>query len=299
MYSELAQILKPEQLIFNEPLSRHTTFGIGGPVDVLVIPQSLDDITAVVAFCSAQNVNLLVLGLGSNLLVRDKGVRGVALKIAAGLDQVTISGEEIEAQAGISLSLLASKAADCSLSGMEFAEGIPGSLGGAVFMNAGAYGGEMKDIITTCTVLNMDGSTRTFVREEMNLAYRKSIFQDIPCVILSAHLHLHQGNREEIRQRMAEFSEQRRSKQPLEMPSAGSTFRRPEGFYVGPMIEQLGLKGYAIGGAQVSTKHAGFIVNRGRATAHDVLDLIAYIQEQASQRFGVDLHPEIKVVGEE
>ncbi|MEN6389871.1 MAG: UDP-N-acetylmuramate dehydrogenase [Syntrophomonas sp.] len=299
MYSNLKSIVEPGRLLFDEPMSRHTTFAIGGPVDVLVNPQNVDEIKTVLTFCARENLPCMVFGLGSNLLVRDKGIRGVAVKIGNCLTAVEVKGSDIMAQAGVSLSRLACLAAEHSLSGLEFSEGIPGSLGGAVAMNAGAYGGEMKDVIVSCCALDEKGQTHIFNREEMNLGYRSSIFQQSCLIIIDAHLKLVKGEKEEILARMAALAGQRQAKQPLDMPSAGSTFRRPEGFYVGPLIEQLGLKGYAIGGAQVSVKHAGFVVNRGGATADDVLSLIAYIQEQARVQLGVELHPEIKVVGEE
>lgn len=299
MYSDLKNIVEPRRLLFDEPMSRHTTFAIGGPVDVLVNPQSTAEIQAVLSFCTREKLPCMVFGMGSNLLVRDKGIRGVAIKIGDCLTAVDIKGSDIMAQAGIGLSRLAYMAADHSLSGLEFAEGIPGSLGGAVAMNAGAYGGEMKNVLVSCTALDEKGQTQTFNREEMNLGYRSSIFQQRSVVIIEARLRLVKGEKEEIFAHMASLAGQRQAKQPLDMPSAGSTFRRPEGFYVGPLIEQLGLKGYSIGGAQVSVKHAGFVVNRGGATADDVLSLIAFIQEQARQKLGVELRPEIKVVGEE
>jgi len=299
MYSNLKNIVESERLFFDEPMSRHTTFAIGGPADVLVNPQSIEEIKSILSFCSRENLPCMVFGMGSNLLVRDKGIRGVAIKIGDCLTAADIKGNDIMAQAGISLRHLAGLAAGHSLSGLEFAEGIPGSLGGAVAMNAGAYGGEMKDVLVSCTALDERGQSLIFNREEMNLGYRSSIFQQCSVVIIEAHLRLVKGEKEEILARMAALAGQRQAKQPLDMPSAGSTFRRPEGFYVGPLIEQLGLKGYAIGGAQVSIKHAGFVVNRGGATADDVLSLIAYIQDQARTRLGVELRPEIKVVGEE
>lgn len=299
MYSNLKSIIKPEQLLFNEPMSSHTTFAIGGPVDVLVNPESVEDIKVVLGFCARENVPCTVFGLGSNLLVRDKGIRGVAVKIGDCLNSVEIRGTDIMAQAGISLSQLAYLAAEHSLTGLEFAEGIPGSLGGAIAMNAGAYGGEMKDVIFSCSALDEKGRTHIYNREDMELGYRTSIFQKQNVIIINAHLQLRKDHRDSILERMAGLSEQRHAKQPLDMPSAGSTFRRPEGFYVGPLIEQLGLKGYSIGGAQVSVKHAGFVVNRGGATAEDVLSLIGYIQERARKQLGVELRTEIKVVGEE
>ncbi len=299
MYTELLNILPAEIMKFNEPMKDHTTFQIGGPVDLMIFPRDREQVTRAAIWCRKQLVPLFIFGLGSNLLVREKGIRGVAVKIGSGLDKVTVEGNDIMAEAGISLAALASTAADHGLSGLEFAEGIPGSLGGAVVMNAGAYNGEMKDIISEVTVVDEQGELTTLCHQDLQFGYRRTILQDRALIVIAVRLQLTPGDRETIKSRMAELRQQRQQKQPLEMPSAGSTFRRPDGFYVGPMLEQLRLKGFAIGGAQVSEKHAGFIVNTGNATADDVLNLITYIQEQVKQRFKVDLHTEIRVVGEE
>ncbi|HWP97852.1 MAG TPA: UDP-N-acetylmuramate dehydrogenase [Syntrophomonadaceae bacterium] len=299
MYSELTNILYPSEVRLQEPMSRHTTFGIGGPADALVMAGGIEDIRRTLQYCQSQNIPCFVLGMGSNILVRDKGIRGIVIKIGQGLTTVQISDEEIYAEAGVSLYDLAKQAADQGLSGLEFAEGIPGSLGGAVVMNAGAYGGEIKDILVEVKALDQQGNDQKYSPQQMGMGYRKSIFQELDSIVLAARLHLRRGDCEEIKERMKEYSRQRQEKQPLESPSAGSTFRRPEGYYVGPMIEELGLKGFTVGGAQVSPKHAGFVVNRGHATAQDVLDLIQIIQNKARKRFGVELHTEIKVVGEE
>jgi UDP-N-acetylmuramate dehydrogenase len=265
----------------------------------MVLPQDEEDVATVVSFCRQRDIPLFIFGVGSNLLVRDGGIRGVAMKLGENLDEVEVNGEEIQAQAGIKISALARIAAFHSLSGLEFAEGIPGSLGGALVMNAGAYDGEMQGLVIEARAISPDGSIKTFKNEEMQFGYRQSIFQSNGYIIISARLKLVTGNREEIEERMLEFACRREEKQPLDKPSAGSTFRRPPGFYVGPMLEELGLKGYQIGDAQVSSKHAGFIVNNGNATARNVLDLIAYIQKKAKERFGVDLQPEIRIVGED
>jgi UDP-N-acetylmuramate dehydrogenase len=265
----------------------------------MVLPQDEEDVATVVSFCRQRDIPLFIFGVGSNLLVRDRGIRGVAMKLGENLDEVEVNGDQIQAQAGVKISALARIAAFHSLSGLEFAEGIPGSLGGALVMNAGAYDGEMQGIVTATRAIGPDGSIKTFKNEEMQFGYRRSIFQSNGYIIISATLKLANGNRKEIEQRMLEFAHRREEKQPLDKPSAGSTFRRPPGFYVGPMLEELGLKGYQIGDAQVSSKHAGFIVNNGNATARNVLDLIAYIQKKAKERFGVDLQPEIRIVGED
>ena len=299
MYSEILNYLPEDRLLFNEEMKNHTTFKIGGPVELMVLPQNEEEIHSVISFCRQRDIPLFIFGAGSNLLVRDRGIRGIAMKLGENLDEVEVNGEEIQAQAGVKLSTLAQIAAFYSLSGLEFAEGIPGSLGGALVMNAGAFDGEMKEIVTQARAIGPDGSFKTFQNEEIQFGYRQSIFQNNGYIIISAGLKLVTGNREEIEKRMLEYARRRGEKQPLDKPSAGSTFKRPPGFYVGPMLEELGLKGYQIGGAQVSSKHAGFIVNNGNATARDVLELIASIQQKAKERFGVDLQPEIRIVGEE
>ena len=299
MYSEILNYLPADRLLYNEEMKNHTTFKIGGPVDIMVLPQDEEDVATVVSFCRQRDIPLFIFGVGSNILVRDGGIRGVAMKLGENLDEVEVNGEEIQAQAGVKISALARIAAFHSLSGLEFAEGIPGSLGGALVMNAGAYDGEMQAAVIEARAISPDGNIKTFLKEEMQFRYRHSVFQSNDYIIVSARLKLATADHEEIEERMLEFARRREEKQPLDKPSAGSTFRRPPGFYVGPMLEELGLKGYQIGGAQVSSKHAGFIVNNGNATARDVLYLIAHIQQKARERFGVDLQPEIRVVGKD
>ncbi len=299
MYSEILNYLPADRLLYNEEMKNHTTFKIGGPVDIMVLPQDEEDVATVVSFCRQRDIPLFIFGVGSNILVRDGGIRGVAMKLGENLDEVEVNGEEIQAQAGVKISALARIAAFHSLSGLEFAEGIPGSLGGALVMNAGAYDGEMQAVVIEARAISPDGNINTFLKEEMQFRYRHSVFQSNDYIIVSARLKLATADHEEIEERMLEFARRREEKQPLDKPSAGSTFRRPPGFYVGPMLEELGLKGYQIGGAQVSSKHAGFIVNNGNATARDVLYLIAHIQQKARERFGVDLQPEIRVVGKD
>lgn len=298
MYSRIFDFIPEGKVKFNEFMKNHTTFKIGGPADVMVTPRNINDIKNTISFCHNNKIKFYVLGLGSNLLVTDKGVRGVVIKLGNQLKEISVCGEEIYAEAGIRLAELAKKAGENSLSGLEFAEGIPGSLGGAVVMNAGAYDGEMKNVVVEATAIDNSGRIQTFTTEEIQFGYRSTIFQNSEHIVVSAKLNLTKGHREAIQAKMREFSRRRREKQPLEHPSAGSTFRRPEGFYVGPMLEQMGLKGYRIGGAEVSAKHAGFIINRGNATASDVLELIEYIQRQAKDQFGVYLKPEVKVIGE-
>ncbi|MEN6325209.1 MAG: UDP-N-acetylmuramate dehydrogenase [Syntrophomonas sp.] len=299
MDSELRKLFPVDRIKINEPMKDHTSFKVGGPADYMVTPENVEELKKVIVFCRKKNLSFFILGLGSNILVKDKGIRGVVVKLGNGFKNLTIDGEQITAEAGISLSNLAKEAARYGLSGLEFAEGIPGSLGGAVVMNAGAYGGEMKDVLTEVTAINHNSDIKKYTPDEMSMAYRKSIFQLNGDTVISAVIQLHKDKKESIQAQMDDYACRRREKQPLEFPSAGSTFRRPPNHFVGPMIEELGLKGYQIGGAQVSTKHAGFIINAGNATANDILVLIAYIQKRVKERYGVDLQTEIKVIGEE
>lgn len=299
MYNELHQKLPPDILYENEPMQNHTSFKIGGPADIMVIPRRIEEIKSVVSYCHQHTAPLLVIGRGSNLLVRDKGIRGVVLKLGYNFQAFRLEGEKIWAQAGLSLSELAQNAAAASLQGLEFAEGIPGSLGGAAAMNAGAYGGEMKDVMIEVQAISNTGEIRLFKTNELNYSYRHSVFQELPYYVLAVRMQLKTGDKKEISLRMQEFAQRRRDKQPLEMPSAGSTFKRPDGFFVGPMIEELGLKGYQLGGAQISAKHAGFIVNQGGASAADVMALIGLVQVRVKEKFGIDLQPEVRIVGEE
>jgi UDP-N-acetylmuramate dehydrogenase len=299
MFAKLYEFLAPEQVEINADMKEHTTFNIGGPADILVIPTCITELCRTLDFCREKSIPYVLLGQGSNVLVRDKGIRGMVIKLGNALKQFSISGEELYAEAGISLSQLAREAAEHGLSGLEFAEGIPGSLGGAVAMNAGAYQGEMKDVVYQVIALDGAGNYKLFNNEQSQFGYRSSIFQNGDYIIIAVRLHLKAGQREEILSTMQDLARQRQEKQPLEYPSAGSTFRRPAGHYVGPIIEELGLKGFSIGGAQVSSKHAGFIINKGQATAQDVMDLIRYIQELVREKYGLELKPEIKILGEE
>lgn len=299
MYTNLNRIIPEDRLRFQEPLSMHTTFKVGGPADVMAFPESVSEIQQLVQYCRNQQIPYFILGMGSNLLVRDKGYRGLVIKLGNSLRGLYISGEEILAEAGIRLSELSKKAALNSLSGLEFAEGIPGSLGGAVVMNAGAYNGEISQVLAAVSAIDSEGNLTTFQPDQMEFSYRSSIFQRNGLVVVSALIRLSAGKREEIETRMREFARQRREKQPLEMPSAGSTFKRPKGIFVGPLLDQMGLKGFRIGDAQVSSKHAGFIVNLGQATAQDIIDLIQHIQNRAMSEYNVHLEPEVRIIGEE
>lgn len=282
-----------------EPMSLHTSFHIGGPADILVIPACREDIRTVLAFARDQDIPLTVLGNGSNVLVRDKGIRGIVLKLGNALKEWSGDGGLFTFGSGIALAQCSRIVGEAGYTGMEFSVGIPGSLGGALYMNAGAYGGEMKDTVVAAEIMMPDGTVRLFHTEELGLSYRHSVLQSNRGVVLSVTLRVEPADREAVLARMDVLSQRRINKQPLEMPSAGSTFKRPNGTFVGPMIEKAGLKGYTIGGAQVSVKHAGFIVNAGNATAADVLQLIAYIQKRIYTDYQVQLQPEVMILGEE
>ena len=295
----LIEIVGKDSAFINEPMSKHTTFKIGGEADILLEPDSAECLLAVLKILKENNCPYFVMGNGSNLLVADRGIRGAVIKISNSMASASLDGEYIEAECGIKLSRLSGIAQSASLAGLEFASGIPGTLGGALFMNAGAYGGEMKDVVESVTYLDVEsGEVKTISGDECNFGYRHSIFSEIDAVILSARLKLMVGNAAEIRETMNELAAKRNEKQPVDKPSAGSTFKRPEGHFAGTMIQDCGLKGYRIGGAEVSVKHAGFIINAGGATAKDVGDLIAYVQDTVEDKFSVRLEPEVRFVGE-
>lgn len=295
MYQQLINNLSKEsKILLNEPMKNHTSFKIGGPADILIMPGTIDDVKKVIDF--AKDIPLYIIGNGSNLLVNDDGVKGIVLKIANCLNNVEVDGQYIIAEAGATLALVSNVAKKNSLTGMEWACGIPGSIGGAVYMNAGAYGGEMKDIVVETTYINENNEICVIDNKSHNFSYRKSIFTNTKNVILQTKIKLQSGNQEEIGAKMQELLSQRREKQPLEYPSAGSTFKRPEGFYVGKIITELGLKGFSIGGAQVSEKHGGFIINTGNATAKDVKDLIEYIVNKVKKEYNIELEPELKMI---
>lgn len=281
-----------------EPMSRHTTFRIGGPADFYLCPHSTKEVQEIVEICKEEKLPYFVLGNGSNLLVSDKGYRGVVIQLWKNFSDITVKDCCIQAKAGALLSKVATEALEAGLTGMEFASGIPGTIGGAAFMNAGAYGGEMKDIIKSVKVLDTQGEVRVLPKEELKMGYRTSIVKEKGYTVLSVELELSKGNREEIRNTMEDLKERRTSKQPLEMPSAGSTFKRPEGYFAGKLIMDSGLRGFSVGGAQVSEKHCGFVVNKGGATAMDVLTLIREVQRRVKEQFGVDLETEVRFLGE-
>lgn len=280
----------------DEPMWKHTTFHIGGAADVFVAPCSLEQLKTTVQLTRAAGLPYFCIGRGSNLLVSDNGIEGVVISLCE-LKEISVEGTLIRCGAGASLAGLCTAARDARLTGLEFAYGIPGSVGGAMVMNAGAYGGEMEQVTVSVDVLDADGNLKTVLKEEMELGYRKSVFQTEPWIIVSCTFRLNEGDGQEITQKMEELMNRRKDKQPLEYPSAGSTFRRPEGYFAGALIEKNNLKGVSCGGAQVSEKHAGFVINKDSATARDVLDLIGKIQETVLSNDGVLLHPEVIFVG--
>jgi len=284
------------EIIKNEPMKNHTSFKIGGAADEFCTASGKDEIIELINYAKGKDMPYFIMGNGSNLLVSDKGIRGLVIQISGKFSDFEISENIIKAESGVLLSSLAKAAQKNGLSGMEFASGIPGTLGGAVYMNAGAYGGEMSSIVKSVTYLK-DGEIKK-IEDGFGFGYRKSLFADLGAVILEAELELEKGNPEEIKARMEDYKIRRTEKQPLNMPSAGSVFKRPKGYFAGGLIEEAGLKGFKIGGAVVSEKHAGFIVNAGSATAGDVLSLIEHIQKTVKEKFNVELETEVKIVGE-
>ena len=298
IYELLCGCAGGENVRRQEPMSLHTTFRIGGPADLFVTPGSIQAVADSIRICKETQTPYAVIGNGSNLLVSDTGYRGVIIQIGRNLNQVSVNGKEIRAQAGAMLSVIAKTALSESLTGFEFASGIPGTLGGAAVMNAGAYGGEMKDVLTEVTVLTREGEIRTVPAEKLEMGYRTSLAAKNGWIILEAVLKFQKGDAEAIRGRMEELKMQRVTKQPLDLPSAGSTFKRPEGYFAGKLIMDAGLRGFTVGGAQISEKHCGFVVNKGGATAEDVRNLICAVQKKVQDDAGVKLEPEVKFLGE-
>ena len=294
LHSALSTACPDLELRMDEPMSRHTSFRVGGPAALMALPKTVEEAQACIKTAVSLGVEPFFLGNGSNLLVPDEGVQRFLIKPVPGLNQIVRDGNTITAGSGVTLARLAMFARDNDLTGLEFAHGIPGSLGGAVFMNAGAYGGEMAQVVRSVTCLNIDGEIETVT--DFDFGYRKSIFSDGKRLILSAVMELQPGDRAAITARMDELAAQRQSKQPLEFPSAGSMFKRPVGHFAGALIEQSGLKGFTVGGAQVSEKHAGFVINAGGATCSDVLELVRQVQMRVMEKFGVELEMEVRVL---
>ena len=298
MLEKLQKLMGEAKVLVNEPMASHTTFRIGGPADYFVMPETVEELAGVLALCKEENVPYFILGNGSNLLVGDKGFRGVVIQLYKNFDGLEIDGTKVTAKSGAMLIRVAKEAGKAGLTGLEFASGIPGTIGGAMVMNAGAYGGEMKDVVTAVTVLTKNGEIKTLTGEEMNFRYRGSVVEDEGHIVLEAVMELTEGNLDEIQARMDELSVQRRTKQPIEYPSAGSTFKRPEGYFAGKLIQDADLRGYQVGGAQVSEKHCGFVINAGGATAADVMQLMKDVSDKVNAQFGVTLVPEVKRIGE-
>lgn len=296
-YDRLAAIVSAENIALDEPMKKHTTFRIGGNADMFVYPQ-INQLPDIIALAKEYDVPVTIIGNGSNLLVGDKGIRGLVLAISKSADNIEVRGNCIMAGAGALLSKAAAAAARNSLTGLEFAAGIPGTLGGAVVMNAGAYGGEIKDVIAAVRVLAPYGEVLTLTKDELEFSYRHSCIQEREYIVLDAVLELRQGEEKQIREVMDDFRNRRIGKQPLEYPSAGSTFKRPEGYFAGKLIQDAGLRGYRVGGAQVSEKHCGFLINKDNATAQDVLRLIEDVKQKVYEEFQVELEPEVKMMGE-
>lgn len=298
LYEELCDLLGEGKVLIDEPMSRHTTFKVGGPADYFVIPEGPEEIKEVITLLKREDIPYYILGNGSNLLVGDKGYRGVIIQMYKNLNRIDTKGNQIYAQAGALLSKIAAEAQAQSLTGFEFASGIPGTVGGAVMMNAGAYGGEMSHVLVNATILTQEGVIKTLTLDELELGYRTSIIARNSYVVLEAVICLEPGTPEEIRARMEELKEKRVTKQPLEYASAGSTFKRPEGYFAGKLIEDAGLRGFRVGNAQVSAKHCGFVINRGGATAAEIVALMDHVVDKVEAVSGVRLKPEVKRIGE-
>ena len=296
-YNKLKGIMGELPILFDEPMKKHTTFRIGGNADMFVAPK-LSQIPQIMALAKEYEVPVTIVGNGSNLLVGDKGIRGLVVCFSKLAEELIIDETHMTIGAGTLLSKAASEAAKKGLSGLEFAAGIPGTLGGAMVMNAGAYGGEMKDVVVSAKVLTQEGEVLELDVKELDLSYRHSCIPEKGYIVLSATVLLTPKEESEIRAEMDDYKNRRVEKQPLEYPSAGSTFKRPEGHFAGKLIQDAGLKGYTVGGAQVSEKHSGFVINIGNATAEDVLKLISDVQDKVEEQFQITLEPEVKMIGE-
>ena len=282
----------------DEKLSEYVNFKVGGPADILLIPNSKEQVIKSIKICKENNIPFYLIGNGSNILVRDGGFRGVVLSLK-NVKNIYVDGEKIEAECGVMLKEVSDKAIENSLTGFEFACGIPGTIGGAVFMNAGAYDGEISKVIESAEVIDENCNIIRLSREELDFGYRSSLVMKKGYTVLSAVFKLEKGQVKTIKELIEDLTNKRESKQPLEYPSAGSTFKRPTGYFAGKLIQDAGLKGYSIGGAAVSEKHSGFVINKGNATAKYITDLIKHIQDEVKKQFGVDLHPEVRIIGEE
>ncbi len=294
----IEEIVGSDNIKLDELMKKHTTFKVGGPADLLVYPSTYEMVKKVIAACKANNVEYFLMGNGSNLIVKDGGFRGVVIKVDR-LNEIKVSDSFVTAQCGAVLSSVAKAALENSLTGLEFASGIPGYIGGAVAMNAGAYGGEMSQVLEKVLVIDNENNIIELTIDELELGYRTSAILKYGYIVLETTMRLTQGEKNEIKTRMNDLAVQRRTKQPLEYPSAGSTFKRPVGYFAGKLIQDAGLRGATIGGAQVSEKHSGFVINTGDATASDILNLIKHVQDEVYKQFGVELNTEVRIIGEE
>ena len=292
------ELLGRDHVLTDEPMKQHTTFKIGGPADFFLVPETGEEVGEIIKICRKTDTPYFILGNGSNLLVGDGGYRGTVIQVYRNMSAVTVEGTTITAQAGALLSTVAAAAKNASLTGFEFAGGIPGTVGGAAVMNAGAYGGEMKDVLVEVTVMDAEGKIFAIPAEKLELGYRTSVIKKAGYIVLEAKIRLKEGDQEAIRERMKELTIQRTTKQPLEYPSAGSTFKRPEGYFAGKLVMDSGLRGYQVGGARVSEKHCGFVINAGDATAKDVRTLMDNVRDIVYEKYGVTLEPEVKFLGE-
>lgn len=299
IYKNLLNILDKEGIYLNEPMKNHISFKVGGPADFLLKPKTEDEIKRLIEFLKNENIPYIVIGNGSNLLVKDGGIRGVVIKIADNFNKFEIEDTKVIAQSGALLSFMGKAILNKSLTGFEFAAGIPGTLGGAIAMNAGAYGGEMKDIVKSVRLMDSKGNIIELSNKEMEFEYRRSLISKSDYIVLSAIMELKEGNFDEIKGYMKELTKSRVTKQPLNLPSAGSTFKRPEGHFAAKLIEDSGLKGLTLGGARVSEKHSGFVVNIGDAKAKDIVELINVVKSTVYSKFGVMLEEEVKILGDE
>lgn len=298
MYDYIKTFIPRERILFHEPMNQHTTFRVGGEAECFITIQQEEELVKLIPYLNQIEQDYFILGNGSNLLVGDKGYRGIVLKFDGPMEQIRTDGAHITAKAGALLAKVAVTAKENGLTGLEFAAGIPGTIGGGVVMNAGAYDGEMKQVVEAVRVIDREGEITTLDNDTMEFGYRTSIIKNRPFIVLEVVLRLAEGDPDHIGTKMEELAQQRRNKQPLEYASAGSTFKRPEGYYAGKLIMEAGMRGYRIGGAQVSNKHCGFIINTGRATAADIKEVIEEVQERVKERFHVSLEPEVVFLGD-
>ena len=299
VYKHLLNILDEKDIKLDEPMKKHISFRVGGPADILVKPRAEEQIKNIIDFAKKENIPYIVKGNGSNLLVRDGGIRGIVIEITDNFNSYEIEDKIIKVQSGALLSIIGRAALKQNLKGFEFAAGIPGTIGGALAMNAGAYGGEMKDIVKSVRLMDTDGNIFNFSNEDMQFGYRKSVLSKSDYIVLDAEIELEKGDYEEIKEMMKDFSNRRITKQPLNLPSAGSTFKRPEGYFAAKLIDDSGLRGLTLRNAQVSDKHCGFVVNLGDAKASDILDLMYVVKSTVKNKFGVTLEEEVKILGED